>query len=54
MPGARKDEMGHWSLAAVPLRFGGKPGFVLLAEHAELEAGGHAEDLQDHDCALAK
>lgn len=53
MPKAKSD-MGHWSLAAVPLRFGDAPGFALLADHAELTAGGHAEDLQDHDCALAK
>jgi CDP-diacylglycerol pyrophosphatase len=53
MPKARS-EMGLWSLAAVPLRFGGEPGFALLADHAELTEGGHAEDLQDHDCALAR
>jgi CDP-diacylglycerol pyrophosphatase len=52
MPGAR-GEMGHWSLAAVATDFQGKPGFVLLADHAGLEGGGHAEDLQDHDCRLA-
>lgn len=52
MPKA-KDEMGSWSLAAVPLDFAGRPGFALLADHAELAAGGHAEDLQDHDCAVA-
>ncbi len=53
MPGAR-DEMGNWSLAAAPVNFGSEPGFVLLADHAELAAGGHAEDIQDHSCALAK
>jgi len=52
MPGA-SGEMGHWSLAAVAIDFQGKPGFVLLADHAGLEGGGHAEDLQDLDCALA-
>ncbi len=52
MPGASA-EMGHWSLAAVPIDFQGKPGFVLLADPAGLEGGGHAEDLQDHDCRLA-
>ncbi|MDE3177506.1 MAG: CDP-diacylglycerol diphosphatase [Pseudomonadota bacterium] len=49
-----RGEMGLWSLAAAPMSFGDKPGFVLLADHAELTAGGHAEDLQDHDCALAR
>jgi CDP-diacylglycerol pyrophosphatase len=49
-----KDEMGHWSLAAVGADFSGHPGFVLLADHAEFTAGGHAEDLQDHACEIAK
>ena len=42
------------SLAVVGATFAGKPGFVLLADHAELAAGGHAEDLQDHDCVAAR
>ena len=33
--------------------FDGKPGFVLLADQFSLEGGGHAEDLEDHDCAIA-
>jgi CDP-diacylglycerol pyrophosphatase len=49
-----KDDMGAWSLAAVPVDFAGRPGFALLADHAELAAGGHAEDLQDPDCAVAR
>ncbi len=53
MPKARGG-MDLWSLAAVPAQFAGRPGFVLLADHAELAAGGHAEDLQDHSCAIAK
>jgi CDP-diacylglycerol pyrophosphatase len=53
MPKA-KGEMGSWSLAAVPVLFAGRPGFALLADHAELAAGGHPEDLQDHDCAVAR
>jgi len=53
MPKA-KDEMGSWSLAAVPVDFANGRGFALLADHAELAAGGHAEDLQDHDCAIAR
>jgi CDP-diacylglycerol pyrophosphatase len=42
------------TLAVVGANFAGKPGFILLADHAELTAGGHAEDLLDHDCALAR
>jgi CDP-diacylglycerol pyrophosphatase len=53
MPGASA-EMGHWSLAAAAINFQGKPGFALLADHAGLEGGGHAEDLQDHECAFAR
>ena len=52
VPGAR-EKMGLWSLAAVPVQYDGKPGFALIADPAELTAGGHAEDIQDHDCALA-
>lgn len=52
MPGARA-HMAQWSLAAAPIRFGAEPGFVLLADRAEMAEGGHAEDLQDHSCALA-
>jgi CDP-diacylglycerol pyrophosphatase len=51
--GARAN-MGAYSLAAVGAVFDGKPGFVLLADHFSLEAGGHAEDLEDHDCAIAR
>ena len=50
--GARK-EMGLWTLAIVGATFAGKPGFVLLADHVELAAGGSAEDIQDHTCAIA-
>jgi CDP-diacylglycerol pyrophosphatase len=49
-----KTEMGRWSLAAVAANFTGKPGFILLADHADQAAGGHAEDLQDSACAIAK
>jgi CDP-diacylglycerol pyrophosphatase len=51
--GARA-HMGAYSLAAVGATFDGKPGFVLLADQFSLEGGGHAEDLQDHDCAIAR
>ena len=50
---AAKTEMGLWTLAAVGATFNGDLGFVLLADHAELTAGGHAEDIQDHRCAIA-
>jgi len=45
--------MGLETLIAVGATFAGRPGFVLLADHAELAAGGHGEDLQDHDCKVA-
>lgn len=48
-----KTEMGLWTIAAVGATFNGDPGFILLADHAELTAGGHAEDIQDHKCAIA-
>jgi CDP-diacylglycerol pyrophosphatase len=53
LEGARAN-MGAYSLAAVGATFDGKPGFVLLADQFSLEGGGHAEDLQDHDCAIAR
>jgi CDP-diacylglycerol pyrophosphatase len=46
--------MGLETLIAVGASFAGTPGFVLLADHAEMEGGGHAEDLQDHDCKAEK
>ena len=49
-----KDHMGAMSLGVVGAEFDGKPGFVLLADVFSLEGGGHAEDLQDHDCAIAR
>src|SRR5271166_424559 len=52
LEGAKQD-MGAYSLAAVGATFDGKPGFILLADSFSLEGGGHAEDLQDHDCAIA-
>jgi CDP-diacylglycerol pyrophosphatase len=53
LEGARS-HMGAYSLAAVGETFDGKPGFVLLADQFSLEGGGHAEDLEDHDCAIAR
>ena len=52
VPGAEA-QMGQETLAVVGANFAGQPGFILLADRAELTAGGHAEDVQDHDCALA-
>lgn len=52
VPDAR-EHMGQETLAVVGATFSGGPGFILLADHAELAGGGHAEDLQDHSCALA-
>ena len=52
LPGA-KDHMGAMSFAAVGADFDGSPGFVILADTFSLEGGGHAEDIQDHDCRIA-
>ncbi len=49
-----KAHMADESLIAVGATFAGKAGFALLADRAELTQGGHAEDLQDHDCAVAR
>jgi CDP-diacylglycerol pyrophosphatase len=48
-----KGHMGLETLVAAGAAFDGRPGFILLADHAELAAGGHGEDLQDHDCKAA-
>jgi CDP-diacylglycerol pyrophosphatase len=48
-----KEHMGDYSLAAVGAEFDGRPGFILLADSFSLEGGGHAEDVEDHDCAIA-
>ena len=48
-----KADMGDYSLAAVGATFDGKPGFILLADKLSPDGGGHAEDLEDHDCAIA-
>jgi len=49
-----KANMGGWSLAVIGATFEGKPGFVLLADRFTLEGGGHAEDIQDHNCAILR
>jgi CDP-diacylglycerol pyrophosphatase len=53
-PGA-KTAMPMETLVAVGADFApGGPGFILLADQAALDAGGHGEDLQDHACAIAE
>jgi CDP-diacylglycerol pyrophosphatase len=53
-PNARA-HMGDMTLAVVGATFSdGKPGFVLIAEEASLEGGGHSEDIQDHACAIGR
>jgi CDP-diacylglycerol pyrophosphatase len=51
--GGARANMGAYSVAAVGATFDGKPGFILLADSFSLEGGGHAEDIQDHDCKIA-
>jgi CDP-diacylglycerol pyrophosphatase len=46
--------MGAMSLGVIGADFDGRRGFILLADVFSLEGGGHAEDLQDHDCAIAE
>jgi len=53
VPGARS-HMDAMTLAVVGAAFDGKPGFILLANSGSPDGGGHAEDLQDHDCAIAR
>ncbi|HKT54391.1 MAG TPA: CDP-diacylglycerol diphosphatase [Caulobacteraceae bacterium] len=53
-PSARAD-MGRETLILVPVTSsGGRPGFVLLSDRADLAANdnGHGEDLLDHQCAV--
>jgi CDP-diacylglycerol pyrophosphatase len=44
------------TLALAGATFGGRPGFVLLDGHADLLAAnrGSGEELEDHDCAVAR
>jgi CDP-diacylglycerol pyrophosphatase len=56
VPGAAKS-MGAWTLVMAAVRLpGGAPGFILLAGRADPRHGDFAsgEELQDHDCAIAK
>ena len=48
-----KGDMGHETLVVIGATFApGKPGFVLLADHADEGGGGHGEDLLDASCAV--
>jgi len=56
LPGAAR-AMGAWTLVLAGATFeDGRPGFVLLAGHADPAHGDFAsgEELQDHDCAVAR
>jgi CDP-diacylglycerol pyrophosphatase len=49
-----KGDMAEETLVAIGATFAAAvPGFVLLADHADPEAGGHGEDLLDSRCAVA-
>jgi CDP-diacylglycerol pyrophosphatase len=51
--GARGD-MANETLVALGAVFApASPGFILLADHADPDAGGHGEDLLDASCAVA-
>jgi CDP-diacylglycerol pyrophosphatase len=55
IPAARQD-MGYQTLVVLGATFpDGKPGFVVLNDHADIAAGDRAsgEQLQDHACAVA-
>ncbi|MDE2165555.1 MAG: CDP-diacylglycerol diphosphatase [Alphaproteobacteria bacterium] len=47
--------MGDYTLVIAGVAFGGRLGFILLADRADLPNGdfGSGEELQDHDCAVA-
>lgn len=49
-------EMRWHTLVLVGTAFGGRPGFVLLDDRADLAAGnrGSGEELQDHSCSLLR
>jgi len=55
VPDAARD-MADQTMAAIGAHFSdGAEGFILLASHADTGdfSSGHAEDVQDHDCAIA-
>lgn len=55
VPAARA-AMGEQTLAVLGAEFDGRPGFVILTSHTDPATGnrGGAEELQDHNCALAR
>lgn len=55
VPEARAN-MGAYTLVVAGATFGGKPGFIVLADHADPTHGDMAngESLQDHACAVAR
>lgn len=56
VPGAR-EAMGEQTVVIVGAEFAdGHPGFIVLTDHVDLSTGNRAsgEELQDHDCALAR
>lgn len=46
--------MGRETIVVAGMNFAGRPGFALLAGHADRAAGdnGHGEELQDHSCGM--
>lgn len=54
VPEARAN-MGAYTLVVAGATFGGKPGFIVLADHADPALGdvANGESLQDHACAVA-
>ena len=48
-------QMGDYTLVVAGFSFAGRPGFILLADRADLPNGdfGSGEELQDHACAAA-
>ena len=55
VPEARAN-MGAYTLVVAGAMFSGKPGFIVLADHADPASGDFAngESLQDHSCAVAR
>jgi CDP-diacylglycerol pyrophosphatase len=50
-----KGQMAQETLVAIGASFApASPGFILLADHADPDAGGHGEDLLDASCAVAQ
>jgi CDP-diacylglycerol pyrophosphatase len=50
-----KEEMAQETLVAIGATFApASPGFILLADHTDPDAGGHGEDLLDASCAVAR